>query len=93
MFLGLRSGKDYIVFSCLKKINFDLLKETAKLGCNPAGTPLELNWKQKDGDKDTPLDKGRYQRLVRKLIYVSFTRPDITLVVSVVSQRMHSPNQ
>ena len=39
------------------------------------------------------VDKGRYQRLVGKLIYLSHTRPDIAYVVSVVSQFMHNPRQ
>jgi len=37
------------------------------------------------------VDKGRYQRLVGRLIYLSHTRPDIAYAVSVVSQFMHEP--
>ena len=33
----------------------------------------------------------RYERLVRKLIYLSHTRLDIPFAVSVVSQYMHAP--
>ena len=40
-----------------------------------------------------PTDKGRYQRLVRKLIYLAHTRPDIAYAISVVSQFMHSPSE
>lgn len=39
------------------------------------------------------MDKGRYQRLVGKLIYLSHTRPDIAYAVSVVSQFMHNPSE
>jgi len=35
------------------------------------------------------IDKGRYQRLVVRLIYLSHTRPDITYAIRVVSQFMH----
>lgn len=69
------------------------MKKTGKLGCKPARIMLELNWKQKDGNKDTPVDKGKYQRLVSKLIYLSFTKRDIAFAVIVVSQFMHSPTQ
>lgn len=40
-----------------------------------------------------PTNKGRYQRLVDKLIYLSHTRPDIAYAVSVVSQFMHNPSK
>lgn len=40
-----------------------------------------------------PVDKGRYQRLVGKLIYLSHTRPDISFAVSTVSQFMNSPTE
>jgi hypothetical protein len=39
------------------------------------------------------VDKGIYQRLVRQLIYLSHTRPDIAYAISVVSQFMHSPRE
>ncbi|XP_027903699.1 uncharacterized protein LOC114163592 [Vigna unguiculata] len=39
------------------------------------------------------IDKGRYQRLVGKLIYLSHTRPDITYAVNDVSQFMHDPRK
>lgn len=40
-----------------------------------------------------PVETGRYQRLVGKLINLSHTRPDIAFAVSVVSQFMHSPRE
>nr|CAN65787.1 hypothetical protein VITISV_032262 [Vitis vinifera] len=39
------------------------------------------------------VDQGRYEKLVRKLIHLSLTRPSIAYSVSVVSQFMHSPNE
>ena len=39
------------------------------------------------------VDHGLYQRLVGKLIYLSYTRLDIAYVVGVVSQFMHSPHE
>ena len=38
-----------------------------------------------------PVDKGRYQRLVEKLMYLMHTRPDILYALSTVSQFMHNP--
>ena len=40
-----------------------------------------------------PVDRGRYQRLVGRLIYLSHTRPDIGFAVGVVSQFMNSPTE
>lgn len=37
-----------------------------------------------------PVDKGRYQRLVSRLIYLSHTRHDIAYAVNVASCFMHN---
>lgn len=63
------------------------------LGCKPAETPMEANYKFSIV-KDSPLvDKGHYQRLVENLIYLSHTRPDIAFPISVVSQFMNDPTK
>ena len=36
-------------------------------------------------------DRDRYRRLVERLIYLSYTRPNIAFLVSMVSQFMHAP--
>ena len=61
------------------------------LGCKPCDTPVETNLKLGDDSSGTPTDKGSYQRLVGKLIYLSHSRPDIAFAVSMVSQFMHAP--
>ncbi|RVW19641.1 Retrovirus-related Pol polyprotein from transposon RE1 [Vitis vinifera] len=38
-------------------------------------------------------DKGRYQRLVGRLMYLAHTRPDLAYALSVVSQYMHNPRE
>ena len=73
-----------------RKYVLDLLQETGVSGCRPADTPMDPNVKLWEKG-DTPVDKGRYQRLVGKLIYLAHTRPDIAFPVSVVSQFMHAP--
>ena len=44
-------------------------------------------------EESMPVDKGRYQRLVGKLIYLSHTQPDIAYSMSVVSQHMNNPTE
>ena len=63
------------------------------LECKPSNTPMESNYKARLMTNSPPIDKGRYQRLVGKLIYLSQTRPDICFSVSVVSQYMTNPNE
>lgn len=60
------------------------------LDCKPADTPVTQNEKLSMHDDQISTDKGEYQRLVGKLIYLSHTRSDIAYVVSLVSQYMHN---
>ena len=76
---------------CQRKYVLDLLTETGMLGCKPSDTPMDPNTKLSDSSMQSPVDKGRYQRLVGKLIYLAHTRPNTAFVVSCVSQIMHAP--
>ena len=75
------------------KYFLDLLKETRMLGCKPTNTPMEANYKLGLKNDCALVDKGRYQHLVGKLIYLSHTRPNIGFPVSVVSRFMNKPNE
>ena len=74
-----------------RKYALDLLQETRLLGCKPATSPLEAQPKFWDTNSPMMADANRYRRLLGKLIYLTVTRPDITYVVSVLSQFMHEP--
>ncbi|KAH9650639.1 hypothetical protein KPL70_026448 [Citrus sinensis] len=76
-FLGMevvRSKKG--IFVSQRKYTLNLLEETGMVGCKPSKTPVELGNKGKMLERG-PVDKGQYQRLVGKLIYLSHTRPNI----------------
>ena len=75
----------------LRKYVLDLLKETRMLGCKPIDTPMDPNNKLSNSSMQIPVDNGRYQRLVGKLIYLAHTRPDIAFAVSCATQFMHDP--
>ncbi|XP_071714951.1 uncharacterized mitochondrial protein AtMg00810-like [Rutidosis leptorrhynchoides] len=62
------------------------------IDCKPAETPMIPNQKLYMKDDVELVDKGQYQRIVGKLIYLAHTRPDIAHVVDVVSQFMHQPH-
>ena len=70
-----------------------MLEETGFLGGKVASTPVEPNFKIGENQDCKSVDKGRYQRLVGRLINLSHTRPDITFAVSLVSQFIHNPNE
>lgn len=76
-----------------RKYTLDLLAETGMLDCKPVDTPIEANHQLGMFPNQSPCDKGRYQRLVGRLIYLSHTRPDIAYAISVVSQFMHNPSK
>lgn len=71
----------------------DLLKETGKIACKPASIPIDPNLILGMAEEDATVDKEMYQRLVGKLIYLSYSRPDIAYAVSVISQFMNSPKE
>jgi hypothetical protein len=83
-----RSKKGIVISQ--RKYVLDLLQKTCMSGCKPTDTPMDPNVKLWEKG-DTPIDTGRYQKLVGKLIYLAHTRPDIVFSVSVVCQFMYAP--
>nr|ADN34014.1 reverse transcriptase [Cucumis melo subsp. melo] len=73
------------------KYTLELLTKTGMFGCHPADTPIEFNCTLGNSDDQVPIDKDKYQRLVGKLNHLSHTRPDISFIVSVVSQFIQAP--
>ena len=68
-----------------RKYVLDLLRETGMLACKLVATPIEMNHRLGIIANQVPVNMGRYQRPMGKLIYLTHTRPDITYVVGVVS--------
>ncbi|XP_052882649.1 uncharacterized mitochondrial protein AtMg00810 isoform X4 [Gossypium arboreum] len=93
-FLGMEIARSKAGISISqRKYVLDVLSEVGLLGCKPAETPMEPNLKLGIDKYGEEVDRGRYQRLVGKLIYLSHTRPDIAFGVSVISQFMHAPRE
>ena len=91
-FLGdevLRSNKG--IFICQKKYIMDLLAVTGMLDCKPAETPIVVNQSLQMIEGAEVANREQYQKLVRKLIYLSHTRPDIAYDIGIVSRFMHQP--
>ncbi|KAM2422408.1 hypothetical protein ACFXTH_028630 [Malus domestica] len=80
------------IFLSQRKYVLDLLDETRMLDCKPVDTPIVQNHHLVMHPDQVPTNRDRYQRLVGRLIYLSYTMPNIAYAVSVVSQFMHSPS-
>ena len=93
-FLGIEvSRSDKEIFLSQRKYALDLLQETSMSACQPADTPVEEGLKLCVESNQVPVDKGRYQRLVGRLMYLAHTRPDLAYALSIVSQFMHNPGE
>ncbi|KAL6315716.1 hypothetical protein AAG906_006578 [Vitis piasezkii] len=62
-------------------------------GCQSVNIPIEEGLKLCVEPTQVSTDKGRYQRLVGRLMYLAHTRPDLAYALSVVSQYMHNPGE
>ena len=81
------------IFISQRKYILDLLTKTGMLGCKPAATPMDSTKKREAETADVPVDRGRYQRLLGRLIYLSLPTPYIDFSVSVASQFMNNPTK
>ncbi|RVW25999.1 Retrovirus-related Pol polyprotein from transposon RE1 [Vitis vinifera] len=73
--------------------DLDLLQEIGMLGCQPVTTPIEEGLKLCVDPNQVSTDKGRYQKLVGRLMFLAHTRLDLAYALSVVSQYMHNPGE
>ena len=65
------------IFLSHRKYTLDLLHETGMSACQPVGTPIEEGLKLCIETSQVPMDGGRYQRLVGRLMYLAHTRLDL----------------
>ncbi|KAL5575115.1 hypothetical protein UlMin_016814 [Ulmus minor] len=85
-FLGIEvsRSREGIVIS-QRKYALDLLQEIGMSSCQLADTPVEEGLKLCIESDQVLVDKGRYQRLVGRLMYLAHTRPDLAYALSIVS--------
>ncbi|XP_060216295.1 secreted RxLR effector protein 161-like [Lycium barbarum] len=69
----------------------DLLDELHMADCKGVPTPMTSTCSFADLEVDSAVDVSLYKRIIGKLHYLSFTRPDIGFAVRKLSQFMHNP--
>ena len=65
--------------------------ETGMSRCKPIDTPMDPNTKLKPRMDEMTIDKGQYQCLIGKLIYLTHTCPIISFAVNIVSKFLSNP--
>ena len=76
-----------------RKYVLDLLRETGMSGCKPVETPMNPNIKLEACGEGILVGRGKFQRLVGKLICLIHTLPDKSFAVSKVSQFLSNPSE
>ena len=83
------------IFVSQRKYTMDIVTECGLLGAKPSSTPTELNHKLVPADKTNSHtllpDPSKYRCLVGRLIYLTFTRPDLNYIIHILSQFMQKP--
>ena len=79
------------VFIFVSKYALDMLIHFKMDDCKSCATPFKSGVKLTKEYHSSEVDTTIYQQLVGSLIYLNHSRPDISFVVSVVSQFMQDP--
>eukprot|EP00253_Pinus_taeda_P028698 PITA_28698 len=89
-FLGLEISQDATAIKLSQsKYARDLLEIFHMTDCKPALTPFLSGVRLKDGG-DTPLvDSALYRQLVRSLLYLTHSRPDLSYAIGAFSRYMN----
>jgi hypothetical protein len=93
-FLGIEAVRtNNGIYLSQRKYILDLLSETGMLECKSVESSILQNHRLVIHPDKVPTNKERYRRLVGRLIYFSYTCPDIAYVISVVNQFMYAPSE
>ncbi|CAH9133855.1 unnamed protein product, partial [Cuscuta epithymum] len=77
-FLGIEVARSTDgLFLCQRKYTLDIISEAGLLGAKPVAFPIEQNHGLALSQSALLADPESYRRLVGRLIYLSFTRPDL----------------
>eukprot|EP00253_Pinus_taeda_P013805 PITA_13805 len=93
-FLGLQvlQSKEGIFLS-QSKYAYDLLRHFHMEDCKPSPSPFQSGVKLLVTCTSPEVDATLYRQLVRKRLYLTHTRPDLSFVVGLVSRFMQTPHE
>lgn len=79
-FLGFEIARNHTgIFVSQRKYTLELLEDAGYLGCKPLSVPMEPNMKMSASSGTVRPDPSIYRRLVGCMLYLTHTRPDITM--------------
>ena len=81
------------IFICQQKYTYDILKNFNMEECKPMCTLMVTSEKLSNDPDAKKVDEGLYRSLIRSILYLTATRPDIVFVVSILSRYIHSPSE
>lgn len=79
------------IYLCQRKYALDIIQETGLLGAKPTEFPMITQHKLALSTSPQLHDPEQYRRLVGRLIYLCFTRPELAYSVHILSQFMQNP--
>ena len=93
-FLGVEVKQNqHEIFICQKKYAREVLKRFQMDECKAVSTPMNPKEKLCKEDGTNYVDVGYFRSLIGCLIYLTTTRPDIQVAVSLLSQFMHCASE
>ena len=80
-------------FLCQRKYALDIINEVGLLEAKPVCVPIEQNHRLALFTSKFLVHREKYRRLVGNLIYLCFTRPELSYSVHILSQFMQQPRE
>lgn len=93
-FLGVEVARNpEEIILCRRKYTLDIIAEAGLLGVKPSWFPIKQNHNLALARGSILVDPEKYRHLVGRLIYLSFTCPDLAYAVHILAQFMHQLHQ